>query len=726
VRSPPDDPGGRNVNPLGRLRGRSLRELGERAGQQVSTWLERRGYGDVGEPTGDRLSELIGDANAISSSDFFASFDDRTATLRALQDVDPSWTERLQAAADRLIDGRFDLLAFHDLRLTMPPDWHFEPVAGRQVAQRHWSEIDFLDPGVAGDHKVVWELGRHRSILTLAQAWWCTHDPRYLDATLALMSSWLDANPPKRGIHWASSLEIAFRSITWLWVMACLGDDMPLALRRRALGFLVVSGRHIERHLSTWFSPNTHLTGEALGLFTLGAALPSLPDAPRWRETGSRILLEWLPRHVRADGTYVEQSTWYHRYTVDFFTHFLVHSHRVARPVNDHVGPPLERMLEVLAWLTRPDGTMPLVGDDDGGRLMFLDDRTAHQTRTPLAIGAALFGRGDFAHVAVEPTAELVWMLGPAGVRAFRNVPREAPARTARAFVGGGLHIVRSGWSSDASVCTIDAGPHGFLNGGHAHADALSIDLTIDGQALFVDPGTFTYTTDLRWRDHFRETAWHNAATVDGCGSASAGGPFHWLNRAEARAEQWADGRDLVVFRGSHTGFERLAPPVHYERIVAFIPPSLWIVRDAIRTDGDHDLAAHWQCAVGVEVAQGEKDGVISLLRDDQPLAYMATSSAGRFEAREGWVSVTYGERHPAPHLSVVQRVRDRGWITTAIASAKAGTITALRESPQQVGSIIEIAWGHRRGTLRLDLLASNAAVTNDPIWVERDGQGPR
>ena len=32
------------------------------------------------------------------------------------------------------------------------------------------------------------------------------------------------------------------------------------------------------------------------------------------------------------------------------------------------------------------------------------------------------------------------------------------------------------------------------MNCGHAHADALAFELAIDGQAVFVDPGTFTYT----------------------------------------------------------------------------------------------------------------------------------------------------------------------------------------------------------------------------------------
>jgi hypothetical protein len=43
----------------------------------------------------------------------------------------------------------------------------------------------------------------------------------------------------------------------------------------------------------------------------------------------------------------------------------------------------------------------------------FSSTRRQRIKREPAAIGAALFGRGDFAAVARMPTTELVWLLGP-------------------------------------------------------------------------------------------------------------------------------------------------------------------------------------------------------------------------------------------------------------------------------------------------------------------------
>src|SRR5262249_58405567 len=89
----------------------------------------------------------------------------------------------------------------------------------------------------------------------------------------------------------------------------------------RLLKSLIAHGRHIEMYLSYYFSPNTHLTGEALGLLYLGLALPEMNRAKRWRDLGLQILLDQAPKQVREDGVYFEQSSYYHRYTTAFYTH---------------------------------------------------------------------------------------------------------------------------------------------------------------------------------------------------------------------------------------------------------------------------------------------------------------------------------------------------------------------------------------------------------------------
>jgi hypothetical protein len=707
---------------LGKLRGRSASELLDRARQGAARWLERRGLGDVGEPRPARLFvQDVASAPAIRGP-FFSSFDDRDATLRALGSADPDFESSLRARADKLLGGQYDLLGHRDLAFGNPIDWWLEPLAGLRAPDHHWSMIDFLDPARVGDHKLVWELGRHNALVTLGQAWYCTRDSRYADHCLALLTSWLDANPPKQGVHWTSSLELSFRSIAWLWVLALVDDVLTPELRRRITGHLAVAGRHIDRHLSTWFSPNTHLTGEALGLFAIGTALPQCREAGSWQRTGADILLDWVGRHVRPDGTYVEQSTWYHRYTTDFYLHFLVLAERAAIPVRSRIERALVGLLEYLMWITRPDGTMPLIGDDDGGRLLFLDERTAHDTRTPLAVGAALFGRADFAAVAGAPSTELVWLMGPSGLRAYQGLTPCVPEPTAKAFAEGGTYVLRSDWGPTASVLTVDAGPHGFLNGGHAHADALSIDLTVRGRHVLVDPGTFTYTTSPAWRDSFRETAAHCAVTVDGCASATMAGPFQWASRAESRGEVWEVGRDAVLFAGSHDGFERLRPRILYRRYIAYFPPDVWIVRDEIRGEGEHELAVHWQGAPGLSCRGGA--GSLTLFGGQSDLLNLQVVETARWRFSDGWVSPVYGSRVIAPHVTCSVRGTGRAALTTVL--YEPGQSLRVNDDTSQGVPGIRVRWRDRDGVLLFaDDQAIEGAWPARMRWIDLDASHP-
>src|SRR6185295_12377543 len=102
------------------------------------------------------------------------------------------------------------------------------------------------------------------------------------------LEDWIRRNPPMRGINWASMLELGLRSISWLWSLhffaAAAPDDRP-GDAPWIVDLLVGLDRqlsHVAHNLSTYFSPNTHLSGEALALYTAGTALPELTASTRW------------------------------------------------------------------------------------------------------------------------------------------------------------------------------------------------------------------------------------------------------------------------------------------------------------------------------------------------------------------------------------------------------------------------------------------------------------
>src|SRR5688572_18196022 len=105
---------------------------------------------------------------------------------------------------------------------------------------------------------------------------------------------------------------------------------------------------------------------------------------------------------------------------------------------------------------------------------------------------------------------------------------------------------------------------------GHGHADALSVQCWAHGEPYIADPGTYCYTTDPVWRDHFRGAGAHSTVLVDGHGAASPSGPFSWRELPAVRRRGWKSDPTLDVVDAEHDGFGGIPDPVTHRRRVAF------------------------------------------------------------------------------------------------------------------------------------------------------------
>lgn len=348
--------------------------------------------------------------------------------------------------------------------------WRRDPVHGKETGLQYFRLIPFLDFEKAGDHKIIWEPNRHQHLVRLAQRGDTAEVIRQLE-------SWIDANPFQRGINWASALEVAFRSLSWIQIWQLTGAQFPAGFRESFLQNLYWHGLHLETNLSFYFSPNTHLLGEGLALHALGIFFPRFPRASRWRSVGGRVVREQMERQVRPDGAHFEQSTYYHAYALDMFAF-----HAMIEPPSAEYVAKLERMHKFLQAVLGPSGRLPLLGDDDGGCLFH-----PHSPRTvDVALQSKLFPDSGIA-VLIQDEA----------------------------------HIV------------IDAGPFGPWSSGHSHADTLSLVVRIGNEDILIDPGTYTYMGPER--NWFRGTAAHNTIRINGRDQAIPAGPFGWTDQPAVR-----------------------------------------------------------------------------------------------------------------------------------------------------------------------------------------------
>ena len=399
----------------------------------------------------------------------------------------------------------------------------------------------------------------------------------------------------------------------------------------------------------------------------LGTALPLFEAAERWRTTGWSILREQSMRQIRPDGTYFEQALYYHRYTSDIFHHALLLADANGWARDPALCARVERLDEFLVHAVHPDGTVPLVGDDDGGRLLRLDGLPTRDARPTLATGAAMFERGDMRAIGGDAMEECLWLLGDAGARSLAATAPAVPTERSRGFRDGGFYVLRDAWRPESTWMLVDGGPHGALNCGHAHADALALEVSAGGKPVLTESGTFSYTGAER--DAFRATAAHNTATVDGESSSVPAGLFHWRHIAHTTVHAWGTSPSADFWRGSHDGYRRLADPATHERSILLLRGRYAIVLDALVAEGAHEWSLHWHVAPDLEVSDLASNAVAITdpSRTHSDLLELVSLGDGTLRRGTSSRSEAYGARRYAPALTYVSKGTGRQQAVTLL-----------------------------------------------------------
>jgi hypothetical protein len=173
---------------------------------------------------------------------------------------------------------------------------------------------------------------------------------------------------------------------------------------------------------------------------------------------------------------------------------------------------------------------------------------SATRSRSP----ALLLDRPDLSPWGIQEEGLLDCGTTGAGASRPTSGP-SAPARPASSPSGRGRsqtpgYFVARGDAGSHAV--FDVGAHGYLNGGHAHADALALTLSLRGRSLLIDPGTSTYTMNPSLRDRLRSSMSHNTVSVGNRSHGIPSGPFHWESLRGCDAAGLAAQRGVRLGRG--------------------------------------------------------------------------------------------------------------------------------------------------------------------------------
>ena len=433
-----------------------------------------------------------------------------------------------KAAGAALLAGVVQIPRYKPVRIGTAPTWREDPY-----------------------HSVYWRFNYYalRPTENLLTAYLSTGDAAYSRALVRLDVSFFEAEASSP-LAWADYHAVAFRSMVLVhqWWVLREYHQLPERASDRFLRELEKTGQFLldRNHYQPQYN---HGVNESAALLELGLVFPTLPHAQQWREVARERIRHSINDLIDADGSLVENSPYYHFYTLDKYWQILKFTDRLGFVVAPSFRQKLMKMTQFATYVLQPDSSVPLLGS---------------------SIAAVIHDTASFAELArADPSFRYVLTQGAKG---------KAPAKTSIFFPHAGLTVLRSGWGKGdgfrkQSYLTFNVGAYRTE---HSQLDALSITLFGAGRSLVPAPGLYTYpgkTPGPLFR-YFHGTGSHNTVVVDGrdqIEGAVTPGPL-----------QQYDG---VTYQSAESS---LYPGVSHRRMVMMLDASHFLVIDRLTSQAPH------------------------------------------------------------------------------------------------------------------------------------------
>jgi hypothetical protein len=630
-----------------------------RAFNELTMWAERyRIPGRLNRLTCDYLAKAHG---YTTVNDWWDSVGKRKYLANVAVEASkydlicPGDRNRIISAAERACAHHVDLLGSGEVALGEQIDWQCDYKSGFRWPYGYCSDLEYGKPDQFSDVKFPWELSRMQWLIPVGQAYLLTKDERYANKIRGVLESWIAGNPHAGSINWACTMEVALRIITLTWFFHVFKNSIAWAsesFRGHLLRTIYLHADFTARHLEKSDVNGNHYTADAAGLVYGGLFFGEGRDCQRWLALGWGILCAELPRQVYKDGVDFEGSVPYHRLVQELFLLPALYRRLHGMEVPHHYRQRLIAMTRFTAGYSRPDGSVPLLGDADDARALPFGGQDVNDHRYLLGIIGSAFAVEDLLCQFAGSKAEVFWLLGAGAAKWPTEADVTVVPQISMSFPQGGFYVMRNRVDHVFANC----GPLGLAGrGGHSHNDILSFEATLRGIHLISDCGAYLYTASYAERNLFRSTAYHNTPRVDREEINRLVRPdLLWGLRNDARPNVrevfFSSDFDRLVL--SHTGYQRLPAPVTPVRtlILSHNTHSLTLI-DEFEGTGDHSIEIPLHLGLGVEINKIIDHNVVIAKHGQLFSIAWESTSTWTMKEQSGRISPSYGTYQPTSVL---------------------------------------------------------------------------
>ena len=438
-----------------------------------------------------------------------------------------------------------------------------------------------------GDAEFLFQLNRHRFLLSLAESYALTGRQKYITGFRRLLTDWADFavyNEQTARTVWRS-LDTAERCANWVKSLFLIQDALSDRLKTKIATLLrqhievLLRAESVNNLVSNWGYFHDH------GLFFAALYFQDMPLLAKvFENMQRRFSYQFAP-----DGAHREASGTYQAAILIFYLDVLLFSRLQGLTVPPALYQQAKQCADALLYLQTPDHHLLPFGDAD------TDDVRDLMTRAALLLSDGRYKAFGY------PVLDYDTLLfADAAMVTDYDALMPQPLTELTFFAPEGGHLLsRSDASPLANLLHLMNTPYG---GGHSHSDKLHLDLFLNGQPILTDSGRYTYR-DCPERLAIKSAMAHNVCTVDGLDYQKPLSSWEMASPAAVSPIQYRETADFLFAQGSHYGYLRSAETL-CTRQVLWLKPDIYLVADVFHSPKKHTYTAYFHLAPAIRAVQ--------------------------------------------------------------------------------------------------------------------------
>lgn len=611
-------------------------------------------------------------ANAcVDDASFWKSLADATGMSDAKIEVSDGEKTAIIADADKSMNNVFNLLGSGDVKMD-PIKWSADFIHGHEWKKgTYYRKYNQVDLSNNADVKVPREISRCHHLLRLALAYRFTGEAKYAKTVVDHIEDWIHENPLMYSINWGCAMDVGIRAVNWIWALSLLDNYKAdsKAVNKIKLS-LYQHGWFIYNNLegNNYSYNNNHYFSDIVGLLHIAILFRKDRDAAQWLRFAKLTFFRETRLQVLPSGMTFECSTNYSRLVLELVLTTVVYLMRNGMDVPPDIWQRLESMFEFTMKVTMPDGAMPVVGDQDNGRVLPWGIEDLNDHRYLLAIGALLFSRGDFKQ---QSTGYSVYAAIFGGTQEEFIQIRESKTKIESEFIrDAGFALMRK----DDNYLLFNADNQGMYRDtgsglSHTHCDWFSFVLCAKGVPFIIDPGSYVYSSDAEARNLFRSTKMHNTVVVDGENQVKMNELllWYWNRQTSPKLKEWKSNDREDVIDVEHDAYSWLGDKITHKRTAVYDKEeNSWTISDQVKAEKRHKVQVYFHLDREVLPSVAEKQVA---LRSKNVELLMDFDSKDSFEVsiEDSQISKGYGQKESSKVIVVCFNNVERTEIITRI-----------------------------------------------------------